>query len=363
MGLLPRHRRNGRPVGPTGAAHQDQADQDQVEPAQEEEPAEEGEKSRALGWLAGPRQTARRAAAAAGPWPSRGGAATKGFLALVLAAVACGPAALVLAATHPATTPTTATTPAGSDEQDRTAVDAASVQLVHAVLTADAQHADQVKDLVADQPESLTLPDKAPRPPEAITVESITRLPGAANQWRATVLSVGGASDEGQTWQVDVQVDPATGTAQAIRLPAQITTGKTQATRGPEAMALSSTDPAAVTGFGYVTSLLTGASDLSRWTAPGNTVTPISPAACQKVTGDRAETTGTDQPPKPTDGQHLDLVVTVDCTLPGASTDTNIRTLQYPLRLASRGNRWEVAAPSAPTPTPTPTLAASTSAS
>lgn len=312
------------------------------------------------GWFAGARATAARARGTAGPWPSKGAVASKSFLALALAAMACGPAALALAATGSNTTPVATSTPAaGSEEQARTTVESVSVQLVHALLTADRDHADHLKDLVAEPPGQLDLPAKAGQPPTSITVDTLTR--GRAHRWTATLTSLGGQSGDGQTWQVTIDYNPATGRARAVRLPAQIATPNPQKVPVTTTTSVSMNDPAAVAGAGYITALLTGATDLSRWTSPGSSATAISPAACSKVTAETAETTGTGDPPTPGDGQHLDLVISVTCTLPGSDNQAdNARSLQYPLTLASRGGRWEVAAT---TPTTAPSASPTTTPS
>lgn len=349
MRLLPRRR--------TTQPGEDQGNQDTDQEPGDQTDAEAPRRSRS-GWFSGARSTARRASAAAGPWPAKGTAATKGFLALALAAMACGPAALALAATRPPTTTAASATPTGGDTgQMRTAVEATSVQLVHALLTADQEHSDHLKTLMAEPPGSLSLPAKALEAPTTITVDSIVPDPATAHRWRATVLALGGQSGDGQTWQVDVDVNPATGVARALRLPAQITTTQPPRTDDSDSKtSIPAGDQSAVTGFGYVTALLTGASDLSRWTAPGSSAAPITPAACQKVAAEKAEIPGTDQAPAPTDGQHLSMTVTVTCTLPTTDKDTtNVRSLQYPLTLASRGGRWEVTTTTTTTPTPSPT--------
>ncbi|GEM_PF-353174 len=304
------------------------------------------------------RQTIRQATEATGPWPSSGRAATRGFLALALAAMACGPAALALAATRPAPTQTVVTPRPVANDQARTEVESVSVQVVDALLSSDRQNTQTLKSLVLQMPDSLVLPDKALASPRTLTVSQASPDAHRKSRWSVTVVALGGQSGAGQAWQVDVEVDPTSGQAKAVRLPALVAMPASASSQGLAAVTVvSSVDPAAVTAFGFVTSMLTGASDLARWTAPGAQFTVVTPTPCAKVTPDRVEVSGTDQPPKPADRQQLAVTVTVTCTLPGGDqANPAARTLQYPMNLTSRGGRWEVTdTPTTPTPTPTPT--------
>ena len=73
-----------------------------------------------------------------GPWPHTGSMATKGFLALVLCGVACGPVALARSAA-PASAPTTAVSTDTTHHDRRTAqiASATAVEVTTLLLTSD----------------------------------------------------------------------------------------------------------------------------------------------------------------------------------------------------------------------------------
>ena len=83
-----------------------------------------------------------------GPWPHTGSMATKGFLALVLCGVACGPVALVRSAA-PASAPTTAVSTDTTHHDRRTAQIASvtAVEVTTLLLTSDSGHLDNLEHL------------------------------------------------------------------------------------------------------------------------------------------------------------------------------------------------------------------------
>lgn len=91
-------------------------------------------------------------------------------------------------------------------------------------------------------------------------------------------------------------------------------------------------DPLAITVAGFLAALLTGTGDLERWVAPGAELAAVTPApfAAVELTG----LAGADAP----DGGRA-VLAEVLATRPGGTS----AHLQYPLAMAVRDHRWEVA--------------------
>ena len=102
---------------------------------------------------------------------------------------------------------------------------------------------------------------------------------------------------------------------------------------------LRTADPAAQASSGFLTAMLTGNTDLSRWSSPGTAFTAVDPAPCVSVK--TTHVVGPDEVPTPSDRQKITVTVTVTCQLTGDESTT--RTSQYGLTLVSRAGRWEVA--------------------
>ncbi|TFE25057.1 hypothetical protein E0F15_20590 [Frankia sp. B2] len=140
---------------------------------------------------------------------------------------------------------------------------------------------------------------------------------------------------------------------------------------------LSQGDPVDDVVRRFLTALLTGDGEVSRYSSPGAGIRPIIPVPYTGVelvslardttapaSGDSAEAA----PPR--DGQRLRVLATIRVSGPDG-----IRMLSYPLRLTARAGRWEISAldstpplrgsepPVAPAPTPQDTSAPLTSPS
>ena len=157
-----------------------------------------------------------------GPWPHTGSMATKGFLALVLCGVACGPVALARSAA-PASAPTTAVSTDTTHHDRRTAqiASATAVEVTTLLLTSDSGHLDNLEHLVAAKITDARMPRKPGPAPTTVTAYDATVSPSDPSLWQVTVITMGGQSGTGQAWSVPVHVD-SNGKAIALRLPGQI---------------------------------------------------------------------------------------------------------------------------------------------
>ena len=123
-----------------------------------------------------------------GPWPHTGSMATKGFLALVLCGVACGPVALVRSAA-PASAPTTAVSTDTTHHDRRTAqiASATAVEVTTLLLTSDSGHLDNLEHLVAAKITDARMPRKPPSPPMTLPSPRLIRACGRSpwSPWAA----------------------------------------------------------------------------------------------------------------------------------------------------------------------------------
>ena len=274
-----------------------------------------------------------------GPWPHTGSMATKGFLALVLCGVACGPVALVRSAA-PASAPTTAVSTDTTHHDRRTAqiASATAVEVTTLLLTSDSGHLDNLEHLVAAKITDARMPRKPGPAPTTVTAYDATVSPSDPSLWQVTVVTMGGQSGSGQAWSVPVHVD-SNGKAIALRLPGQIPMPAPASAPTLDTSELRTADPAVQASSGFLTAMLTGNTDLSRWSSPGTAFTAVDPAPCVSVK--TTHVVGPDEVPTPSDRQKITVTVTVTCQLTGDESTT--RTSQYGLTLVSRAGRWEVA--------------------
>lgn len=287
-------------------------------------------------WLAKKKQTQEEAS----PWPHAGSVSTKGFLALVLCGVACGPVALIRSAV-PSHAPATAVSADTTHHDRRTAqiASATAVEVTTLLLTSDSESLDNLGHLVASKITDARLPRKPGPAPTTVTAYDATVSPSDPSLWQVTVITMGGQSGSGQAWSVPVHVD-AGGKAIALRLPGQIPMPAPASAPDVDSSEIRPADPAAQTSSGFLAAMLSGSDDLSRWSSPGTAFTAIDPAPCVSVK--TTHVVGPDEIPTPSDRQKIAVTATVTCQLTGDESTT--RTSQYGLTLVSRAGRWEVAA-------------------
>lgn len=140
-------------------------------------------------------------------------------------------------------------------------------------------------------------------------------------------------------WQVVLRTDTSSGALSVVGLPAPIA--------APGAVAADTTfeypkqvgDPAARAAVQeFLTAYLAGSGEVSRYTAPGSTITAVTPAPYSKVLVQSLN--ATDEMSAKTavkDGTEVQVLVTAQLDQ-GASSQTST----YFLTMASRAGRWEV---------------------
>ena len=307
----------------------------------------------------------------------------RGLVYVLVAAIVCGPLALLYVVTHQPEPPPAAV---ASDSPDRDARRAAAqevaVQWTRAFLSTPAAQADQ---LAAYWSGPLTLPSTAAAVSDATALDSAATAPGV---WTVTValdVTPAGGVRQRRYFQTPIAVAGGIHQAQAtpMTVPAEIS-GPGPAAQPALAypVAVSSTGAAGVTVHGFLTAFLAGTGDLTRWSAPGLAAVPVTPPPCADVLVAQLQasedaaglSTGL-----PADGTTVHLLATVTTRLPPAidGQADAFRTGQYLLAVTARAGRWEVsaidntpvvsagssaaAAPSAPSPvdatapTPAPT--------
>lgn len=273
--------------------------------------------------------------------------ATAGLWALVV----CGPAALAVTLTAERTPPPAA--PPAQQVVDSAPQQAAASelarQLVTGWLTLPRGEEDQLAQFV-DTAE-LTLPHT----PWQVADVAVAGLTGAGDgQWSvtvgATVTDVDGTSAR-RYFAVPVQVDPTSGGVAALTLPAAVPAPPVAALPAlAYPYTTSTTSDVAVTAHDFLTALLTGTGDLTRYLTPGAALTAVddAPYATVEVTQVWVDVDPTDLTPQ--QGLPVRALVTATATTLAGQT----AALQYALQVQPREGRWEVAAiDDVPATTPT----------
>ena len=273
---------------------------------------------------------------------------SRGLVYVLIAAIVCGPVALWVAMSRQPPPPMAA---AVSDNPDRDARRAAAqeiaVQWTRAFLSTPASGVNRLSSYWSGP---LTLPATAPAVSDATALDAAATAPGVWSVTVAVDVTPTGGVAQRRYFQIPMVVAGDAGGAQAkpMTVPAEIS-GPGQAV--PPALAysatVSSTGAAGATVHGFLAALLAGTGDLTRWSAPGLTVTPVTPAPYGDVQVAQLQadsdvaglSTGT-----PADGKVVHLLATVTMRLTPAmdgQADT-FRTGQYLLAVTARAGRWEV---------------------
>lgn len=275
-------------------------------------------------------------------------------------AVAAGPLALAgLWVSSGTTTPAraAAAAPVSSTTEAQQAAEFAQAFTVAWLRATRGAEESVVGYLSASQNVSIQLPQVAPIVVEPVVVS----VDGAGADTYQVVVSASVAQPPAvpvrRFYSVPV-VRTAAGSFAAVSLPSPVAVtaaGAAVKFGYPGLIPSSSSAYATVTGF--VSALLTGDTDVSRFSSPGSEFAAVVPPPYSAVTITRLESdrdiSAADETPKT--GARLRVFVTAAAVSAGGST-----TVQYPLSLTGRDGRWEVAAvdPSplftVPTPTPTP---------
>ena len=271
--------------------------------------------------------------------------------------IVCGPAALVVALTsssQPPVPPPVTTEVVDTAGEQATASELAR-QLVTAWLTLPRGEEDQLRAFVDTA--DLTLPE-TPWTVDDVTVAGLST--SGSGRWSvtvgATVTDQDGATSRAY-YAVPIQVDPSSGSVAALTLPAPMPTpppSRLPALAYP--YTANPVDDLATTVGDFLTAMLTGAGDVTRYLTPGATVTALDPAPYASVTVSQVwlDEDPTDLTPE------QDAPVRALVTATAATAADQALVVQYALQIRPREGRWEIAAldpiPAlADTPTPTPT--------
>lgn len=140
-------------------------------------------------------------------------------------------------------------------------------------------------------------------------------------------------------WQVVLRTDTSTGTLSVVGLPAPIAAPGNLAADTTFEYPKQVGDPAARAAVQeFLTAYLAGSGEVSRYTAPGSTITAVTPAPYSKVLVQSLN--ATDEMSAKTavkDGTEVQVLVTAQL-----DQGTSSQTSTYFLTMASRAGRWEV---------------------
>lgn len=138
-------------------------------------------------------------------------------------------------------------------------------------------------------------------------------------------------------FQIPIAVD-GSGQATVLTLPAEVAGPSLAAVPAASYRAtLPPIHPAAVAAGEFLTALLAGGGDITRYTSPGSQIRPVTPAPYSQVVVEQV-TTDTLPAEKPTDGDTTTVMVRARAT---DATDATTR-FDYVLELTVRASRWEI---------------------
>ncbi|MFI8525163.1 hypothetical protein ACIGB8_11980 [Promicromonospora sukumoe] len=345
-----------------------------AKPAELPAPAD-GAPGSASPWAGGPDRSATPASSGDGgddggtppavvEWSNGPALATKAWGALLALALLAGPAALVWTALRPEPAPVAAAAGAASTTETAAATERA-VELVETWLRADSND----QQLIA----SLTNAPVGTLPKEGLTIRdsSVAQVEEAENGvWSVTVgvdvaepapgstpppsggQAKGEQAEVALVWvrryfQVPVLVD-RTDTkwsgpelaVTALALPSPVP-GPAAAADPPDLdypETISPTSAAGQSASGFLAAMIAGDGEITRYLAPGTSVSAITPApySAVAVTGIKGSHEITENP---ADGDGTHALLTVELT----RLDGDKTTAQYVLTLVARDGRWEVA--------------------
>ena len=133
----------------------------------------------------------------------------------------------------------------------------------------------------------------------------------------------------------------------AMAMPAAVPAPSTGLTVNLDYSNQLSSNAAIVTAAqGFLSAMLTGDGDVTRFTSPGTNLGAITPApyASISVIGARTQKSLGDSAETPADGQRARLLLTISQQPPGTASSTDALTGAYALTMAARAGRWEVSA-------------------
>lgn len=267
---------------------------------------------------------------------------TRAVHGVLVAALVTGPAALLLTvgqsalATAPTATPVATVAPPVGGEQ--AAVGELARQLVVRWLQTPRGEENLLNDLVATT--GLQLASTPMTATDPATAQLVETGPG---QWSVTVgvtVTDATAVTVRRYFQVPVRYNKDTEAVVAATLPAPVA--------APAAAPIPSlgyrytaslTDPVAVAAGEFLSSLLTGAGDVTRFVSPGTVIAAVTPPP---YTGVQLRTVSTDVDLRGTAASSGLGQVRVLITAAASITTKQVVTVQYALTLTTREGRWEV---------------------
>jgi hypothetical protein len=283
---------------------------------------------------------------------------------LLWCGVACGPAALAWQWLPGPVAVPSALAVAQDSSQARAAAGEAAQTWVVAWLTTPADRAEELTRFRVTGSGDLTLP-RVGAAADHVSVADI-QLSAAARQGRqggnrsgrdaqrqdgeqvwsvtvgADVTSAPGTPPTRRFYQVSVQVFG--GGARVLGLPAVVPGPVYSAARpAPYVSEVSAAGPLGHTVSGFLAALVAGQGDVSRWTSPQAVIAPVTPpvavhARIRRITVPVEGSAGLSSA-VPRQGQVVHVLVTADLV----DAAGQVRTAQWPLQLAGRDGRWEVA--------------------
>ncbi|GAB20530.1 hypothetical protein GOEFS_119_00200 [Gordonia effusa NBRC 100432] len=274
---------------------------------------------------------------------------TRTVFAVVAVCLISGPLALVLGGgSNTSIPPKPVIAPAQMNTQASGAAADLASELVSTWLTAH-RGSEEILSHYVDVGSDVTLPDT--------TLYSVSDIRSVVSppQTGSTVYSV----------KVSASVSPLASSGAAVRryylVPVAVIGGNVRALSLPSPAPSPSTNvkvgldydndaatsaPIVQAASGFLTAMLTGSGDVTRFTSPGAHLAAITPAPFTKIDLALARA---DQPvipdasAVPVDGQRIRLLITVTAHPAGASTDvTDGLPMTYALTMTARAGRWEV---------------------
>lgn len=291
-------------------------------------------------------------------WSAGSGLATKATTGLLSLALLTGPVALVMQATSAPAAATTATAVGQDAKRDsrRGVAQELAGQLVRAWLSSSTD----TPLVTAYWKEPVELPAVGSRVGALSVVDATATAPGV---WSVTIgADVTGPTPKAPTvrrfFLVPVAVEGGAGdaAARALALPAETAAPATAADRGLQyGTSVPGTAAAGTTVSAYLTALLAGTGDITRYLSPGVTVTAITPPPYVKVRVERIEASDEvdgllEGAPANRATVHVRVTTTNFTALkqgatppaPGSPPANTGLTGQFLLQLTARDGRWEV---------------------
>lgn len=279
-------------------------------------------------------------------WTAGTALLTRAVRGVVGLALVCGPAGLAVAMGTSQATVARSSEPSASRSSERAAVGEFAGQFVLAWLGTTEDNSAELERFI-----SLPTAVEWPPTPAAGTEVSISAVDHrGAGMWAVTVgvtvtrPKVAGAHEQTTRRYFQVPVNHTKGRMVAATLPSAVAAPATGET--PElgyGYTLAAGGPAVDTVAQFLSALLAGNGDISRFLTPGVQISPVNPAPYRaikvdKVTADSDLTSASAA--APADGDRVHVLATAR----GTRGKTTTTTLQYALTLKARDGRWEVAA-------------------